>query len=107
MPRYLILLAADDDAWDRLDEQAQKAMTRRYDSWVAELRAAGRYEAGGATVSFKRLEPGNPVRTLTDNDRRVTGFFLISATDQDMAVKLAQGCPALDHQETVDVVELG
>lgn len=41
-----------------------------------------------------------------DGDESVSGFTVISARDLDHASELAQGCPALEHGQGIEVGEL-
>lgn len=61
------------------------------------------------------LDPGNPVgmsKTVTadgvlDNggSNPLSGYTLVNAADMDAAIKIAQGCPILSNEGSIEVVE--
>lgn len=111
MARFIVLMTENDDAWGRLPDAERRALLDRYAAWVAELKRGDRLRDGAAIG-----EPGRVLRAaggaIVDEafaaTRDVpTGYFTIEATDLDDAAKVARGCPALLHGETVIVRPLG
>jgi hypothetical protein len=112
MPRFAVLMFEDDRAWSRLPELERQRLLVLYDNWVRDLKAKGAFEGGeplgeGGVV----LEADDDGRIL-ESDYTVirsvlTGYFIIQAADLAAAAKMARGCPALVHGETVVVRPIG
>ena len=112
MSRFAVLMFEDDRAWSRLPEPERQRLLVLYGNWVRDLKAKGAFEGGeplgeGGVV----LEADDDGRIL-ESDYTVirsvlTGYFLIQAPDLAAATKLARGCPALIHGETVVVRPVG
>ncbi len=111
MPRFVILMREDDNAWSKLPKEEQKALLARYQEWVGQLKTKQILHSGEPLSSSARLlrkvsgviheEP------YTHSQQTLTGFFVIEAENLDEATKIARGCPALIHGETVEVREVG
>jgi hypothetical protein len=111
MPRFVILMREDDHAWSKLPVVEQGKLIGRYMAWAGDLRKSG------ALVSGEPFGKGG--RVLRANGRTVeekpydelaqveTGYFLVEAKDLDDATRIAKGCPALTHGETVVVRPIG
>ena len=105
MPRFMILLHENDDAWEKLSAEDKQAIMQRYFAWVGELRRDDRMRGGDPL-----LRGGRVLRTAggeivegpyTETKEVVTGYFMIEAASLDEAAKIAHGCPALGHGDTV------
>ena len=112
MPRFAVLMFEDDHAWSRLSEPERQRLLVLYGNWVRDLKAKGAFEGGeplgeGGVV----LEADDDGRILesdyTDARSVLTGYFILQATDLAVATKVARGCPALIHGETVVVRPVG
>ena len=61
------------------------------------------------SVILKKV--GRSVKTTKDpfagTENQLSGFYVIHAKNDEEAVKIAKGCPALKQGETVVVVKLG
>ncbi len=111
MPRFVILMRENDNAWSRLPKEEQKALLARYHDWVGQLRARGMLHAGeplGNNARVLRMVSG-VIREepYTNSQQTLTGFFIIEAENLDEATRIARDCPALIHGETVEVREVG
>ena len=111
MPRFVILMREDDNAWSKLPKEEQKALLARYHEWVAQLRAQQALHAGeplGNNARLLRMVSGViHEEPYTRSQQTLTGFFVIEAENLDEATRIARGCPALIHGETVEVREVG
>lgn len=111
MPRFVILMREDDNAWSKLPKEEQKALLARYRAWVDQLKAQGTLHAGeplGNNARLLRMVSGVVhEEPYTSGQQTLTGFFVIEAKDLDEATRIARGCPALIHGETVEVREIG
>jgi hypothetical protein len=105
MPKFMILLRESDDAWAKLTAEDKQTIMQRYFAWSAELRS-GDHMRGGEPL----LRGGRVLRTTsgeivegpyTETKEVVTGYFMIEAATLDEAARLARGCPALTHGESV------
>jgi hypothetical protein len=111
MARFAILMLESAGAWSRLPEAEQARLLRLYGAWVGELRASGSFVDGwpfGGAARVLRGGTGGVTVSADDPTRPAeTGLFLVEAPDLDAATKLARGCPALLHGETVIVRPVG
>jgi len=112
MPRFAVLMFEDDRAWSRLPELERQRLLVLYGNWVRDLKAKGAFEGGdplgeGGVV----LEADDDGRILESDYTAIlsvlTGYFIIQAADLAAAAKIARGCPALVHGETVVVRPIG
>ena len=111
MPRFVILMREDDDAWSRLPETERDRLLELYGAWVGELREKGAFVSGaplGAGGRILRHHDGDFREAVYAETTQVeTGWFVIEAANIDAAARLARGCPALLHGETVVVRPVG
>ena len=89
-------------------ERIQQLM-QQFDDWMrqmqGQLKGAGRLEDDGRLLSRKhgQLAVDGP---YAESKEVVGGYFLISAVDLAQAMKIAEGCPLLDNEGTVEVRQL-
>jgi hypothetical protein len=112
MARFAVLMFEDDRAWSRLPELERQRLLVLYDNWVRDLKAKGAYEGGEPLgeggVALEADDDGRILESDYTVIRSVlTGYFIIQAADLTAATKLARGCPALVHGETVIVRPVG
>jgi hypothetical protein len=112
MPKFAVLMFEDDHAWSRLAESERQRLLVLYSHWVRDLKAKGAFE-GGEPIGDGgvQLEADDDGRIL-ESDYTVslgvlTVYFIITAEDLPAASKIARGCPALLHGETVVVRPIG
>lgn len=105
MPRFMVLLKEDDHAWARLSAEEKQALMQKYFAWVKELRDGDHMRGGDPLATggrVLRVAGGEIVEgPYTETKEVITGFFMIEAADLDEAARLARGCPALGHGESV------
>jgi hypothetical protein len=111
MPKFMILMQENDRAWSALAQEEQSRLMNLYFAWVDQLRKmevlrdGAPLEAGGQQL---RLVDGEVIDgPYTETKEVLTGYFVIEVGTIAEAVRLAQGCPALTHGETVLVRQLG
>jgi len=100
MSKYMLLIFGDEQQWDAMSPQEQRA----HDAGHVAFSTA----AGSAVIGGEELQPATMATTLrTDADGRLTttdgpfletkealgGFYLIEATDLDEAIALAARLP--------------
>ena len=110
MPQFAILMLETPGAWNRMAKAEQDRVMGLYGSWVEELRSAGAFVDGWPFGPGRVLVGGadGVVESAPDPSRLAeTGLFLVEAADLAAATKLARGCPALVHGETVVVRSVG
>ena len=95
MDEYLILLPDDEEAWERLDEDARRAGYERHREFARRLEREGHVMTGGA-----ELEPSRTARTVrlvngdievtdgppTDAVEQLSGFYLVRTEDPEALV---------------------
>ena len=105
MPQYMILLRENDEAWAKLSAEQKQVLMQDYFAWVRQLRD-GNHMRGGDPLArggrVLRTSGGEIVEgPYTETKEVITGYFMIEAADLDEAARLARGCPALGHGESV------
>lgn len=105
MPGYMILLRENDDAWANLSAEEKQALMQKYFAWVKELRGGGHMRGGDPLARGGRVLRASAAGIVegpyTETKEVITGYFLIEAADLDEAARLARGCPALGHGESL------
>lgn len=105
MPKFMIVLTENDNAWSKLGENERKSLLEKYYAWVGQLKSEDRLKGGEPLAKGgKTLEArdGQVHESAYAETRDVlTGFFVIAAEDLAEATRIAHGCPALLHGEKV------
>ena len=111
MPRFVVLMYANDGAWERLPSARRAALMKRYGAWAALLQKKGALRGGSALGGPGSLleKKGRTIVATPWRGRKdvLTGWFEIEAESLPAAVKVARGCPALLHGERVVVRPTG
>lgn len=106
MPRFLLLMLEDDQAWDALPRARQDALYQQYVDFTKTLRDDGRLVDGAPAAPGVVLRQADG-QTTCEPDTRTrqvpTGYFIVEADDLDHAATIGRSCPALTHGETVAV----
>jgi hypothetical protein len=106
----MFLLRENDDAWAKLSAEEKQAVMKRYFAWVADLRAGDHMRGGDPLVRGGRVLRATRGEIVdgpyTETKEVITGYFLIEAADLDQASRLARGCPALGHGDSVVVRQI-
>lgn len=103
--QYLLLLYADENAWDSLSPAEQEAGVGAYIAYGEAL------DKAGAKVGSNRLQPaGSATRVQVQNGKQqvldgpyadskeqLGGYYLIEASDLDAAIAWAARCPGAHH----------
>jgi hypothetical protein len=103
MARYAFLMYDSEDWYDTVDEQGVVDELRLHEDFVAAVRDAGASVVGGealersSTASTVRRGADGALVTdgpFADTKEALGGFYVIEAPDLDVALRLAQLCPA-------------
>ena len=104
MPKFMLLLREDPNQFREFSPQDMERVIQKYREWAGSIGKAGHAISGekladdGGRVLRRS---GNDVRVLdgpfSETKEVIGGFFTIDAADYDEAVRLARGCPQLDH----------
>jgi hypothetical protein len=103
--RYLLLLHADESAFERLGEPEQRALMAEYRKVREELKASGHLLDASrlrsvTTATIVRIRDGK--RLVTDGPfietrEQLGGYFLVEAGDLDAAIEMAARIPGAVH----------
>ena len=102
MPKYLMLIIESED-YDFADEAVFNDIMQQHSAFTAEVEQAGGKILGGealqpsSTATYLRGTRGDV--TVVDNPAPdlkevLGGYYLVEATDDDHARKIAERCPA-------------
>jgi hypothetical protein len=104
---YLLLLRGMD--WDRelSPEEIQKVMVR-WNAWYDRFVREGKVAGGQPLWREAKTVSGKKGRTVADGPfaeakELIAGYIMCRVSNIDEAVKIAQGCPALDYGVTIEV----
>lgn len=110
MPRFMVMMHENDNAWEKLSAEEKQRMMERYFAWAEELRRGDHMRGGDPLVRGGRVlrVVGSEVvdGPFTETKEVLTGYFMLEARDLEEAARLARGCPALTHGEKVIVREV-
>lgn len=108
MARFMLLIRGGNDGMAASSPAEIEAVIGRYFAWSDQLRREGRL------ISADELGEGG--RTLRARDGQIAidgpypetkeaigGYYLFEAADEDEAIAVARGCPALAHGGLVDL----
>ena len=108
--QYLLLLYADESAWDSLSPADQETAVAAYNAYTEALSEAGallgsnRLQPAGSTTQVKVNDGKQQVLDgpYVDSKEQLGGYYLIEAPDLDAALDWAARCPG-SHHGTVEV----
>lgn len=109
MKDYLYIIRGGEDLKNYSPEQMQSHM-EDWQKWMGGLAQEGKYVGGepleddGKTL----VDKGTKIidRPLAEAKERVGGYLIMKAETLDDAVKLAKGCPGLEHDCSIEVREI-
>ena len=111
MPDYMLLLHERPENFENLSPEEMQGIISRYMSWRTNqsTRVVGgnklRDDAGRV---IERGKARAEVRDgpFTESKEVVSGYFIVSASDYDDAVRIASGCPHLELGGRIEVREI-
>jgi len=110
MPQFLLLLHQSTTDNEGLSAEEIQRMIGEYRAWSESMGKAGRLVAGHklADDGGRVLDGWASEFSVTDGPwaeakEVIGGFFHINAKDYDEAVKLAQSCPHLKYQGSIEL----
>lgn len=113
MKKFFILMRGSQESFTSLSEADQLKVIREYSDWAKKLDEQSLLIDGNGFYSIScKLEKYNDQLIKTENPyqnskEQLSGFYMIQAEDYDQAVKIAEDCPALRFNESIEVVEMG
>ena len=100
-PKFMLVLNASEPSRTRSLEEV-KRIVEEYRGWASKLRDEG------ISVEGEKLKAESRVvgEDQSPQQKRISGYFLIGATDFDQAVQIASGCPHLKYGGTIEVRQI-
>jgi hypothetical protein len=103
--QYLLLLYADDTAWNKFSPAEQQAGIAAYMAYGEALRKAGAYVGsnrlqGTSSATTVRVASGKTQvlnGPYAETKEQLGGYYLIEAPDLDAALAWAARCPGASH----------
>ena len=105
--QYLLLFRGSDWYNTVSAEELQQAMNR-FKDWFDRLSESGVLKGAQPLVPAGKIVSGKQGRVVADgpfaeSKEAIGGYFLLAVNSLDEAVRLAQGCPALEYGAQVEV----
>ena len=107
MSDFVLLFRQPDLDRSALSPAELEAITKRWQAWVGDIAAQGKLVSTGVQLTTE----GNVLRAdglITDGPyveikERLGSFLIVRAANLAEATALAEGCPALDRQGSVEI----
>ncbi len=112
MKEFLLLFRSDNAERTNLSPAELEANMNRWGKWISGI-AEKEIMVGAQPLEKEGKVVRGPSKKLTDgpfmeSKEVLGGYVLLKANNIDEAVKIAEGCPVLEHQSgTVEVREIG
>jgi len=108
--KYLLLIYADEQAYEAMSEEERHEMYAAYDELMKDLAARGQALAGdelAPTSTATTVQVRNGERMVTDGPfaetkEQLGGYFLIDVADLDSAIDIAARIPSV-HAGSIEV----
>ena len=113
MPTYMFVLRDIPQDYARITPEEMQRIIQKYRAWAGKLR-----EQGVIVSSDKLVDGSGKVMRRGKSPLRVTdgpfaegkeifgGYFAVKADSYEEAVKIAEGCPHLDMNGTLEIREV-
>ena len=103
--QYMLLIYADEQAWEAFSPEEREAGMALYQSYSEMLRERGAFVAGEplaptTTATTVRNTDGTVLTTdgpYVETKEQLGGFFIVEAKDLDEAIEFAAACPGAHH----------
>jgi hypothetical protein len=100
--QYLLLIHDDEQAWERLSEEAQNEVVQAYGAFTTEIRESGAYVGSNrlaptSAAATVRVRDGEQVVTdgpFAETKEQLGGYYLIEADSLDEALEWAAKIPS-------------
>ena len=113
MPKFLLILRGDPDAWRHQGRGEIQNLIERFEAWAGRLMAERRFLDGKKLADGEGrvlVRAGDTVRVTDgpfgESKELVGGFHVIEADDYEHAVKLCQDHPELSIRGSVEIRRL-
>ncbi len=105
--KYMLLIYANDNGWDKLSEDEQNAIHQEYMDIGADSRTVGGNQLQPATTATTvRVQDGRTLTTdgpFLETKEELGGYYLIDADDLDAALEVAARIPAARRGGGIEV----
>ncbi len=108
MPKFLYVFRGGARVTPGLSPTELQAHLKKWTDWVTELTKAGKHVPGGYPVDSAGKTLRGRERTMTDGPYAeskdlVIGNLVVEAASLEEAARLAEGCPVLEYDGSVEV----
>ena len=113
MPRYLLLLRDESEKLEKLADQERNALFARFVQWTEALHREGRLhgverlEADRGRTVRKRAGAITVDGPYAEGKEAVVGLYIVEATDDEEAARLAAQVPVVEAGGSVEVRQIG
>ena len=108
MAKFIYLFRSNPSAYQSLSPEQMQQILKQWMDWRDALEKSGHMGQAGQRLEGKGKVVRGTKKAVTDGPYVevkdfVQGYMLIEAKEMDQAVELAQGCPVLERDGTVEI----
>jgi hypothetical protein len=107
MKEFILIFRQPDYDYSKESPEEMTAVSKKWQDWFEDLTAKGKLSSTGPRIGLdgKVLKPGGVITggPFVEMKERLGGFMFIKADSLEDATELAQGCPALEADGSVEV----
>ena len=110
MKEYLMLIRENLENYGKMTQKEMEEDIAKHVKWVEGLVQNGNFKGGNPLMPLGKSVKGSH-KIVTDgpyieSKEGVSGFYFLLANSLEEATEIAQGCPSLDIEGTVEVREI-
>jgi len=112
MREYMLVCRGSHKNWAALSKADWDDLLAKFEAWTQPLKDRNLYVKGTSLSEESRIVMRRSARTsvaegsVDEDERALTGFFVVKAECLDHAAELAKGCPSLLHDK-IEIYETG
>ena len=113
MPKYMLLMRGSQTEFVKMSAAEQSRIIAEHRQWSQDLNSRKVFVDGNgfSNITLKLVpEKGKTLRIMQpyiDTAEELSGYYIITADSLEAATDIAKTCPALAHNESVEVIPLG
>ncbi len=113
MAHFMVVMRGSQEYFYNMTENQQKEVIKKHIEWSKMLNEKNILISGnGFSRNHAHLEMCNGTnydsKSRYDNtENEYSGYYIIECDTLDDAIDICKGCPALDYNEKLDIIQIG